>query len=105
MSRKTNIEKILLQAFSPLHLEVTDESHMHSVPEGSESHFKVLVVSPEFQGMKIIERQRKINALLKEEFDSGLHALSMHAWTPDQWFEKGGTAPESPPCMGGSKAN
>ena len=33
------------QAFAPLHLEVTNESHMHSVPAGSETHFKVIVVS------------------------------------------------------------
>lgn len=34
-----------LQKLSPSHLEVVNESYMHNVPKGSESHFKVLVVS------------------------------------------------------------
>ena len=32
----------------------------------------------------------------------GLHALAIHAWTPEEWFDKG-KAPESPPCEGGGK--
>jgi BolA protein len=88
-----------------MHLEVADESHMHSVPPGAESHFKVLVVSDAFVGEQRIGRHRRINALLRDELDSGLHALSIHAWTPEEWFERGGgAAPASPQCMGGSKA-
>jgi BolA protein len=104
MSRKTRIEQALTTGFQPMHLEVTDESHMHNVPEGAESHFKVLVVSETFADEKKIGRHRKVNALLREELDGGMHALSIHAWTPDEWFEKGGgSAPQSPQCMGGSK--
>ena len=105
MTRKTRIEQALSAALTPLHLEVTDESHMHSVPEGAESHFKVLVVSEAFTDEKSIGRHRRVNALLREELNGGLHALSIHAWTPEEWFEQGGgPAPASPPCMGGSKA-
>ena len=50
MNRKETIEQKLREAFSPLHLEVADESHMHSVPEGAQSHFKVTVVSERFDG-------------------------------------------------------
>jgi BolA protein len=103
MSRKQKIERTLSQAFSPLHLEVTDESHRHSVPAGSESHFKVLVVAEGFANDSLVSRHRRINALLRDEFASGLHALALHAWTPEEWFEKGGQAPTSPECMGGSK--
>ena len=105
MDRRATIERILSEAFTPTYLVVEDESRMHSVPEGAESHFKVLLVSPVFEGMKTIERQRRVNQLLAAEFQSGLHALSLHTWTPLQWFDKGGAAPESPPCLGGSKAN
>jgi BolA protein len=87
-----------------MHLEVADESHMHSVPEGAESHFKVVAVSERFAEHKLVGRHRLVNRALKEEFDSGLHALALHTWTPEEWFEKGGTAPDSPECMGGSKA-
>jgi BolA protein len=105
MNRQTRIEQALTAALTPLHLEVTDESHMHSVPAGAESHFKVLVVSETFADEKRIGRHRKVNALLRDEFDGGMHALAIHAWSPEEWFEQGGgPAPASPQCMGGSKA-
>jgi BolA protein len=105
MNRKIRIEQTLTEALSPMHLEVIDESHMHSVPAGAESHFKVLVVSERFAGEKLLGRHRAVNGLLRGELDGGLHALAIHAWTPEEWFERGGgTAPESPQCMGGSKA-
>lgn len=104
MSRKSNIEQILNGALAPVHLEVRDESHMHSVPEGAESHFKVIVVSDRFKGEKLVSRHRLINQLLSAELGSGLHALALHTWTPEEWYEKGGKTPESPPCLDGSKA-
>lgn len=104
MSRKARIETKISAELTALHLEVVDESHMHSVPEGAESHFKVLVVSEQFIDKKLVARHRLLNALLADEFQSGLHALALHAWTPDEWFKKGGSAPASPQCMGGSKA-
>jgi BolA protein len=42
---------------------------------------------------------------LKDEFEIGLHALALHTWTPDEWLQKGGIAPDSPECMGGSKVD
>jgi BolA protein len=104
MSRKQRIEETLQSKLSPLHLEVLDESHMHSVPEGAESHFKVVVVSEAFENEKLVGRHRLVNRLLGEELRSGMHALALHTWTPEEWFEKGGVAPSSPQCMGGSKA-
>jgi len=87
MGRQAIIERKLKENFSPVHLEVVDESHMHSVPEGAQSHFKVLVVSEQFRELRLIERQRRINKLLADEFASGLHALALHAWTPEEWFK------------------
>ena len=105
MKLQTSIEHKLQAALAPLHLEVVNESHMHSVPEGSESHFKVVAVSDRFEGMKLIERHRLVNATLQEELQGGVHALALHCMSPEEWFAKGGSAPESPPCMGGSKAS
>lgn len=104
MSRKQRIEEKIRSGLAPLHLEVIDESHMHNVPEGAESHFKLVVVSEEFSDLKLVGRHRAVNKLLGEELASGLHAIALHTWTPEEWFEKGGAAPESPQCMGGSKA-
>jgi len=103
MSVRQSIEKRIGDALGPLHLEVIDESRMHSVPEGAESHFKVVVVSEHFAGVKLVERHRMINGLLKPQFETGLHALALHAMTPEEWFAKGGAVPSSPECMGGSK--
>lgn len=103
MNRQSRIEAAVREAFNPFHVELVDESHMHSVPEGAESHFKLLVVSERFAGKNLVARHRAVNAVLRPEFDRGLHALALHTWTPDEWFEKGGSAPESPPCLGGSK--
>ena len=104
MSRKTRIEETLGAGLAPLHLEVLDESDMHSVPPGAESHFKVLVVSEGFSADRPLARHRRVNNLLAGEFQTGLHALAIHAWTPQEWFARGGIAPASPQCMGGSKA-
>ena len=104
MSRKTRIEETLVAALTPLHLEVLDESHMHSVPPGAESHFKVLVVSEGFAADRPLARHRRVNGLLAGEFQTGLHALAIHAWTPQEWYAKGGVVPESPQCLGGAKA-
>ncbi len=103
MNRHDRIEAAVTTALTPLHLEVVDESHMHAVPAGAESHFKLLVVSDQFAGQGLVARHRTLNRLLREEFDHGLHALALHAWTPDEWLAKGGAAPESPLCLGGSK--
>jgi len=95
------INDILVEALAPTRLDVINESHMHNVPPGSESHFKLVVVSQAFEGSNLIARHRMINKLLAEQLQNGIHALSMHTNTPDEWEAKGGQVPESPPCMGG----
>ena len=86
--------------FSPLHLEIINESYMHNVPRGSETHFKVLVVSDQFRDTKLIARHRMVNESLSEELQSGVHALSIVAKTPEQWSQ-GQTVEKSPACRGG----
>lgn len=100
--RAERIEQTLDQALQLLHLEVLDESGNHSVPEGAESHFKVVAVSPQFGDVSRINRHRMINDLLQNEFDSGMHALAIHPYTEDEWRARFGAAPMSPPCAGGS---
>lgn len=104
MQIQQQIEQRLREHFAPLHLEVVNESHMHNVPEGSESHFRVVLVSAAFDGKPLVQRHRAVNGELKSELAGQIHALALHTMTPDEWFEKGGTAPESPPCMGGGKS-
>uniref|UniRef100_A0A3Q3LMF4 BolA-like protein 1 n=1 Tax=Mastacembelus armatus TaxID=205130 RepID=A0A3Q3LMF4_9TELE len=94
----------LTSTLKPDHLEVHNESHMHAVPPGSESHFRVLVVSSQFEGLPLIQRHRLVNEALKEELSSCVHALAIQAKTPDQW-RSNPTLAKSPPCMGGSKGD
>lgn len=89
----------LLQSLSPVHLELENESDHHAGPPGRESHFKLLLVSPVFEGLSRIDRQRKVNDLLKLEFSAGLHALTQRLLTPTEWNKtKSDLNFESPEC-------
>lgn len=105
MNQRENIYQKISDSLKPMHIEVIDESHNHNVPEGSQSHFKVTVVSEKFDGLMLIKRHRLINDILRDELDDQIHALALHTMTPEQWYEKGGEAPESPPCLGGGKSD
>ncbi len=96
------IEEKLRIAFEPKHMEITNESHMHNVPVGSESHFKVIIVSHVFENLRPVARHRKVNGILMEELENYLHALSIHTYTESEWLQQANGAPKSPKCMGGS---
>lgn len=97
MSREQRIKAALATLLQPESLNIENESFRHQVPAGSESHFKIIAVSRIFIGLRPVARHRLVNTLLKAEFASGLHALSLHLYTPDEWLQQTG-APNSPPC-------
>ena len=100
---QSTIETKLADALDPLHLEVINESGNHSVPAGSESHFKVVVVAAQFEGLRLIARHRRVNGVLADELANSIHALALHTYTAAEWRERFGEAPMSPPCLGGSR--
>jgi len=102
MKIQNTIEAKITDALQPDFLEVANESHMHNVPPGSESHFKVTVVTAEFDDKMLVARHRLLNQLLKDELQGPVHALSLHTLTPTEWQEKHGEIRKSPPCLGGS---
>ncbi|WP_448548346.1 transcriptional regulator BolA [Thalassotalea fusca] len=105
MTIESIIEEKLLTEFSPLHLDVINESHQHNVPKGSESHFKVIIVSNAFDGERLIKRHRAVNAVLATELAEHIHALALHTYTEKEWHEYyADNTPLSPKCLGGSKA-
>ena len=104
MSTQDTIEQKITQVLHPSHLEVLNESNMHNVPPGSESHFKVTVVSEKFDGRALVNRHRMVNEVLAEELKGKIHALAMHTMTPEEWFDAGRQSTESPLCQGGSAA-
>lgn len=104
MTVQQTIEDKITASLAPEHLEVINESHMHNVPPGSESHFKVVVVSAAFEGEALIRRHQRVNGILAEEIGGAVHALALQTMTAGEWEKKGGTTAESPKCLGGSKA-
>lgn len=103
MTVQTDIEAKLTSQLQPVHLEVINESSNHNVPPGSESHFKVVIVTDAFDGKMLVARHRMINDILADELQHKIHALAMHTYTADEWQEISGSAPASPPCLGGGK--
>lgn len=102
-----SLQKVLegkLTACDPSHLEVINESSNHNVPKGSETHFKVVMVSDKFAGLQLIQRHRLVNEILHEELAGPIHALSLHLYTSQDWEKRFGAVPQSPPCHGGEKA-
>lgn len=86
MSRAERIRDTLTKAFQPLALTVEDQSHQHAGhagmrPEG-ETHYRVELVAETFRGKGRVEAHRLVNAALRSEFDTGLHALALTAKAP-----------------------
>ncbi len=104
MTVQESIENRLRDELAPLHLEVINESDQHHVPPGSETHFKIVVVSDVFEGMRLLERHRRVNALLAAQLAGPVHALALHTYTGDEWRRRGEESPDSPPCAGGGRS-
>lgn len=104
MTIKKQIEDKITQTLNPTFLEITNESHMHSVPPGSESHFKLTLVSELFEGKNLLARHRLVNEILAHELKEHIHALALHTFTPSEWQARQKQTQDSPPCLGGSKS-
>src|SRR5690606_40692323 len=88
-----------LEALSPAHLEVLDESHMHS--RGLETHYKAVVVGDAFEARGRVQRHQMVYRALGPLMDE-IHALALHTYTPQESAATQ-TAPDSPACRGGSR--
>lgn len=88
MRIKQCIELKLTEAFSPVHMEVLDQSHLHEGHAGhnpkGESHFRVTLVSEAFRDMPRIRRHQSVYGCLSEELNSGVHALSLRLFVPGE---------------------
>jgi len=77
---------------------------MHSVPANSETHFRVVLVSEQFAGKRQVGRHQQVYGALSAQLAGPVHALALHTYTPEEWAERQQSAPDSPECLGGSKA-
>lgn len=101
MFRKQRIETLLSDHLNPNLLIIEDESHKHHVPVDGESHFKITVVAELFEPLSKVQRHRLLNTLLSDELKQGLHALSLHLFTPGEWLAREEKTQTSPACRDG----
>ena len=87
LTMRERIEEKLSAAFSPVEIEVIDDSESHrghaGWREGGETHFHVRMVSRQFEGQSRVARQRAVNQCLAEELRGSVHALSMSLSAPE----------------------
>ena len=88
LSRAARIEKLLATQFAPHEFVLDDDSSKHAghagARPGGETHYRLRLVSAAFAGLSRVARQRLVYDALREEFDTGLHALSLDLKTPDE---------------------
>ena len=106
MTLIANALKDALSALSPSYLTLDNESQNHAgYFDGKESHFKLVIVSSEFYQKRLLTRHQMVYALanpLLTANGGSIHALAIHAYTPDEW-QALGSAPDSPNCAGQNK--
>lgn len=104
MTIETEIET-RLASLNPVKLELENESHKHAHggPAPTDTHFRLLLVSDAFEGMRAVQRHQKIYALLGDLMQNPIHALAMRLSTPAEWNPETDTGPAPMPCRGGSK--
>lgn len=88
MNVAASIEAKLRSGLAPTRLTVVDESHLHQghagARPGGESHFRVEIVTPAFDGLSRVARQRRVYEILASELAGPVHALSLTARTPQE---------------------
>lgn len=105
MRVETELRERLEKSFEPSWLELENESHQHSVPANSETHFRLVMVSPRFVGKRAVARHQMVYAELATLLAGPVHALAMHLFDADEWATREGVTTASPACLGGSKAD
>jgi len=88
MNRVEMIREKLTGSLSPESLEIIDRSHEHAGHEGAKSgggHFDVIIVSGNFTDMNTVQRHRAIYDALGDAMKSEIHALSIRAYTPEEF--------------------
>lgn len=100
---ETRLRDKIQNLFQPVFFELENESHSHSVPKNSETHFRAVIVSEKFQGQARIARQRDVLSAVAAEMKEGVHAFTMRCLAPSEWNQGLADGFVSPACHGGSK--
>lgn len=81
MWSKEQIQKALEEGLVEARVAVDDLT-------GTSDHFRVTIVSPDFEALSLIQRHRKVYATLGTDVGGAIHALSIQAFTPTEWEKK-----------------
>jgi len=103
MTIQKKITQKILKSIKCEYLEVLNESHNHNVPKGSETHFKIIVISNDFLGRTLLSRHRFIHDILSKELQNDIHALALHTYTIEEWQHRTEQTIKSPLCIGNLK--
>tara|TARA_B000000475_G_scaffold255089_1_gene234528 strand:- start:2154 stop:2462 length:309 start_codon:yes stop_codon:yes gene_type:complete len=95
-SIKSKIMDKLNAVFNPSFIDLINESHMHNVPENSETHFKLIIVSDLFKDLSLVQRHKKVFESLGVTMDK-IHALSMSTYDLNE-YESNPKIIDSPEC-------
>ena len=101
MSVREIIQRKLQSTFDIHCLEVMDESASHQTGRQSETHFRILIVSKDFEGLSMVQRHRKVYQALSEVMKNSVHALSQQTFTLKEWQAVSPVSATSPPCHRG----
>lgn len=99
MSIQGQIEQAIESGFNIEFMQLENESHMHSGP-ATESHFKLTLVSQDFNELSKVKRQQSVYKALSAIMPQ-FHALALHTYTLEEWAINNQTSPNSPKCAGG----
>ena len=103
MSTEQRIEAKVMAAFAPERIRIDNDSKGHAGP-ATDSHFRLIIVSDEFEGLNSVKRHRMVYKCLADELAGGVHALQLKCLTPTEYDDADGDVSlQAPPCGGGGK--
>lgn len=93
MNTIENLKNKLICELNAVHVEIIDDSwkhagHAEARPGLEATHLTVLVVSPRFEGVNMLDQHRLVHGVLKEARETHLHALQLQTLTPQVWQQQ-----------------
>lgn len=96
MGLAEQMEAKLRARFLPSYCKLVNESQQHQSGKRNaeaETHFKLIMVSSHFIGLKLVHRHQKVYDVLAGFMSGSLHALSLHLFTPAEWTQSVSASP------------
>lgn len=90
--RKSKIIELITENLNVLHHEIINDSKLHSRP-GDNTHYRLLVVSKDFEGLSTVKKHQMVYGALKPIFDEGLHSLSLSVFSESEYDGESLSAP------------